>query len=129
MTTKNSDPFEYDVALSFAGEDGKVAEELARLLAAKNITVFHDEYEAGVWGMDPVAHLVNMYAKKARYLVMLISQHYPLKKWTEAERTSARERALRDADDYTPGGHKLRFFKGGKAQFVTVGIIYSPHSA
>ncbi len=25
---------------------------------------------------------------------------------------------------YTQGGHKLRFFKGGKAQFVTVGIIY-----
>jgi hypothetical protein len=27
---------------------------------------------------------------------------------------------------YTQGGHKLRFFKGGKAQFVTVGIIYRP---
>ena len=26
-------------------------------------------------------------------------------------------------DLYTQGGHKLRFFKGGKAQFVTVGII------
>ena len=25
---------------------------------------------------------------------------------------------------YTQGGHKLRFFKGGRAQFVTVGIIY-----
>jgi hypothetical protein len=24
---------------------------------------------------------------------------------------------------YTALGHKLRFFKGGKAQFVTVGII------
>jgi hypothetical protein len=24
---------------------------------------------------------------------------------------------------YTQSGHKLRFFKGGKAQFVTVGII------
>jgi hypothetical protein len=25
--------------------------------------------------------------------------------------------------NYTQCGHKLRFFKGGKAQFVTVGII------
>ena len=25
---------------------------------------------------------------------------------------------------YTQSGHKLRFFKSGKAQFVTVGIIY-----
>ena len=26
-------------------------------------------------------------------------------------------------DSYTQGGHKLRFFRRGKAQFVTVGII------
>ena len=25
---------------------------------------------------------------------------------------------------YTQGGHKLRFFRSGKAQFVTVGIIH-----
>ena len=30
---------------------------------------------------------------------------------------------------YTQGGHKLRFFKGGRAQFVTVGIINTYFSA
>jgi hypothetical protein len=30
-----------------------------------------------------------------------------------------------DNGRYTALGHKLRFFKGGKAQFVTVGIIFS----
>ena len=31
---------------------------------------------------------------------MLISQYYPLKKWTEVERTSAQERSFRDANEY-----------------------------
>jgi hypothetical protein len=97
------DPFEYDVALSFASEDAGVAEELATLLAQKNIRVFRDEYRAanaGGWGKDMVDHLVSLYARKARYCVLLVSAHYPLKAWTNAERTSARERALRDPDEF-----------------------------
>ncbi len=31
-----------------------------------------------------------------------------------------------NVSDYTQRGHKLRFFKGGKAQIVTVGIISAP---
>lgn len=101
MTDVHSDLFEYDVALSFAVEDRAIAQKFSRLLDAKNITVFHDEYGlAEQWGMDLIAHLVNIYAKKARYVVMFMSQYYPLKTWTEAERTSAQERALRDAGEY-----------------------------
>jgi hypothetical protein len=95
------DAFEYDVALSFAREDQSIAEELRRLLTSKNITVFCDEYipEAN-WGDDVVDHLVNLYARKARYCILLISEHYPLKQWTALERRQAQERALRDADQY-----------------------------
>lgn len=101
MTRDSSDPFEFDVAISFASEDRAVAEEVASLLARKDISVFHDEYKAGdVWGKDPVDHLVNLYARKAHYCVMLVSRHYPLKKWTEEERDAAQERAFRDADKY-----------------------------
>jgi hypothetical protein len=101
MTRDNFDPFEYDLALSFAGEDRAVAEEFASLLSNKNIRLFYDEYQVGdLWGNDLVDHLVNIYARKARYCVMFISQHYPLKKWTEAERTSAGQSAFRDADEY-----------------------------
>jgi hypothetical protein len=92
--------FEYDVAISFAEADQTVAEELAGLLNDRNIKVFLDEYKPpDQWG-DIVDHLVNLYARKARYCVLLISEHYPLKAWTEAERTSAREGALRDAEEY-----------------------------
>ena len=101
MTRDNYDQFEYDVAISFAGEDRAVAEEFGDMLRDKNIKVFYDEYQVGeLWGKDLVDHLVNIYSRKARYCVMLISQYYPLKKWTEAERTSAQERAFRDANEY-----------------------------
>jgi hypothetical protein len=103
MTRDHSDPFEYDVALSFAGEDRAVAEEFANLLINRNIKVLRDEYRganAELWGKDLVDHLVNIYARKARYCVLFISQYYPLKKWTEAERMSTQQRALRDADEY-----------------------------
>ena len=95
------DPFEYDVALSFAVEDRAAAEELARLLRDRKINVFLDEYKPGnPWEKDVIDHLVNLYDRKARYCILFISQYYPLQKWTEEERASASERALRDADQY-----------------------------
>jgi len=95
------DEFEYDVALSFAGEDRATADKFAELLTSKDIEVFYDQYEpAAIWGRDVVDHLVNIYARKARYCVLFISQFYPLRKWTEVERTSAQERAFRDANEY-----------------------------
>ena len=97
------DPFEYDVAVSFASEDSAAADELVRLLAAQGIQVFRDEYSAAnnpAWGKDVLDHLVNLYARKARYCVLMVSAHYPLKAWTDTEKTSARERALRDAEQY-----------------------------
>ena len=96
-----TDPFEYDVALSFAQENRAVAEELASLLRDKDIKVLFDEYPAAQPGSsDLVTHLAELFRTKARYCVMLISQHYPLKKWTQAERTSAQQHALRDANEY-----------------------------
>ena len=97
----STDPFEYDVALSYASEDLEVAGELARLLGDRGITVYRDEYSTDqTWGHDVVDHIVNLYARKARYCLLLISKHYPLRKWTEVERKQARERALRDAEEY-----------------------------
>jgi hypothetical protein len=98
MTT---DEFEYDVALSFAGEDREIAFKFAELLKLKGVKVFYDEYEAAdMWGKDLIDHLVNIYSRKARYCVMFISRYYPLKNWTKVERKAAQERAFRDANEY-----------------------------
>ncbi|HSL45262.1 MAG TPA: TIR domain-containing protein [Anaerolineales bacterium] len=99
--SRNIDPFEYDVALSFASQDRAVAEELANLLSARKLKVLSAEAQATeLGGGDFVTHIAELYRTKARYCILLFSEHYPLKKWTEAEQTSAREHALRDADEY-----------------------------
>jgi hypothetical protein len=96
-----SDEFEYDVALSFAGEDRVTAREFADLLTSKNIRVFYDEdYADDLWGKDLIAHLADLYQNKARFCVMFISRHYPLKRWTNFERQHIQARAFRDTNEY-----------------------------
>lgn len=98
--THRRDPFEYDVAISFAHADKAFAEEFASQLNEKQIKAYLDEFKSPEeWG-DTIDHLVNLYARKARYCVILISEHYPLRSWSEDERTSARDGALRDAEEY-----------------------------
>ena len=101
MTHDRRDQFEYDVALSFAHEDAEIANRFAEMLRARDIQVFLDEYEkSSPWEKDFVGHLAEIYRTKARYCVMFISNDYPLKRWTEEERLSAQEHALRDAHEY-----------------------------
>ena len=50
--------------------------------------------------MRPLFLQVNSKLCGTAYFVMFISQYYPLKNWTEVERTSAQERAFRDANEY-----------------------------
>jgi hypothetical protein len=93
--------FEYDIALSFAGEDRAVAEEFAELLRAKDIKFLLDEFQPAEEDSNKFdTHLAELYRTKARYCVMLVSQHYPLKTWTETQRVSMQQRVLRDADEY-----------------------------
>ncbi len=67
MDKKN---FDYEIALSFAGEDRQYADNLANLLTEKGVRVFYDKYEqAELWGKDSYQHLQVVYRDKARYFV------------------------------------------------------------
>lgn len=92
---------EYDVALSFAGEDRRYAENLAILLEDGGYSVFYDEFEyAQLWGKNLYDHFSSVYKDQARYCVMFLSQHYERKAWTNLERKSAQTRALQDNREY-----------------------------
>jgi len=93
--------FEYDVALSFAGEDRVYVEKVAKYLKEKVIKVFYDDYEkTGLWGKDLYVYLDEVYQKKARYCVMFLSCHYAEKLWTNHERKSAQARAFIEKGEY-----------------------------
>lgn len=93
--------YEYDVALSFAGEDRHHAEKLANLLKSGGYRVFYDKYEqAALWGKNLYDHLSTIYKDKARYCVMFLSKHYAQKLWPNHERQSAQARAFKENQEY-----------------------------
>lgn len=98
---KRAEVFEYDVALSFAGEQRGFAERVAEELRGRGIRPFYDDYEkAELWGKDLYEHLHYVYSKAARYCVMFVSSDYAKKVWTNLERQSAQERALQENREY-----------------------------
>ena len=92
---------EYDVVLSFAGEDRKYVEQTAKYLRNKGIKVFYDNYETvDLWGKDLYQHLDNVYQRKAKYAVIFISESYSKKLWTNHELKSAQARAFSENEEY-----------------------------
>jgi hypothetical protein len=101
MTERSTQDFQYDVCLSFAGENRSYVHDVAVHLRALGVRVFFDEYEeVGLWGKDLYEHLDDVYKNSARYCVMFISQYYSTKLWTTHERRSAQERAFKENAEY-----------------------------
>jgi len=95
------DEFQYDVCLSFAGEQRAFVERVATALRKKGARVFFDEYEtAELWGKDLYAHLDEVYRHLARYCILFASKAYAAKVWTNHERRSAQARALKTNREY-----------------------------
>lgn len=93
--------FDYDIALSFAGEDRVYAEQIAQALMQRNIKVFYDKFEkAKLWGKELNLYLTDLYRLRAKYCVVFFSENYKTKRWTNHELKAALARALEDNDDY-----------------------------
>lgn len=93
--------YQYDVALSFAGEDRAYVEQVARSLEAAGARVFYDRFEkVTLWGENLVDHLDRVYRTQSRYAVVFISRHYISKAWPRHERQSAQARALVESKPY-----------------------------
>jgi hypothetical protein len=93
--------YEYDVALSYAGEDRAIAEAFSKSLESMGLSVFYDRSEQAVlWGSNLFEHLQHVYRDAARYCVIFTSHHYAQKRWTRHELKQAQERAFRDCGDY-----------------------------
>ena len=93
--------YEYDVALSFAGEDRQHVEALARLLKDGGYSVFYDDDQRSqLWGENLFDYFYAVYKEKARYCVIFASEHYVRKLWTNHERQSAQARAFEERTAY-----------------------------
>ncbi len=93
--------YEYDLVLSFAGEDRKVVERIYKILMREKIRVFYDKAEqASLWGKDLYQHLQSVYRDRARFCVVFISKNYVKKRWTKHELKQAQARAFNESIEY-----------------------------
>ncbi|MCF7755846.1 TIR domain-containing protein [Paenibacillus xylanexedens] len=91
----------YDMVISFAGEDREHAKYFADELTKKHYRIFYDEYsKSDLWGKDLYTHLNDIYTYKGRFCLMLISEQYAKKQWTNHERRAAQARAFRNSSEY-----------------------------
>lgn len=78
--------YPWDVAVSFAGEDREVVEQLKNILNDSGYTVFYDfDVQHQLWGIDLRAKLADVYANDAQYMLIFLSKYYSEKDWTNFE--------------------------------------------
>jgi len=89
----------FDLAISFAGEDRKIAKSLASILKKMDLLVFYDDDEqANLIGECLTEYLTDIYKEKSGYCIVLVSRHYVLKRWTRLEWKAAQARAFEEFD-------------------------------
>jgi hypothetical protein len=100
MNIGEQQEYEFDIAVSFAGENREYVSEVVEAVKG-NMSVFYDEdYEVEAWGEDGVEYFTNVYMNRARYVVMFVSQQYADKMWTNVERRSALARTASQRSAY-----------------------------
>lgn len=93
--------YDYDVALSFAGEDRDYVDKVAQVLKEKGIKVFYDKFEeVNLWGKDLGVHFDFVYRRGAKYCIPFISVNYKEKIWTNHEIRTAIARSIETKEDY-----------------------------
>jgi hypothetical protein len=96
-----NDEYEYDVAVSFAGEDRERVKVLVDALEQRGIEVFYDFNEtARLWGKDLEVELAQIYSQEARFMVVCLSAAYPIKDWTRFELEVGKRAAKKRTADY-----------------------------
>jgi hypothetical protein len=78
---------QFEIALSFAGEDRPYVDQVANLLRSSGVKVFYDLFEeSSLWGKNLYDYLSDVYQNKALYTIMFISKTYAGKLWPTHER-------------------------------------------
>lgn len=89
--------YQYHVAISFAGENRVFAEAVAEGLRSNGLEVFYDEfYPEKLWGEELPVKLGEIYSDSSQFCIMILTQHYLDKMWTNVERQHAIQRQIHE---------------------------------
>jgi len=91
----------FEVALSFAGEQRWYVDVVNSELKSLGIATFYDEdWQVELWGKDLNETFTEIYSKQAKAVLMFISKEYVEKVWTKVERRAALSRAINEKGEY-----------------------------
>jgi len=92
---------DFDIAVTFAGEDRDFVDAVVALVKESGFSVFYDEdAKVEMWGEDLTEYFPDVYERRARFAVMFVSAHYAAKPWTRLERRSVLLRAMQSTTPY-----------------------------
>jgi hypothetical protein len=97
---KENKAYQYDVALSYASEDGEYVGKVASFLRDKISCFFDKDKSSELWGEDLPDYLDDVYRNDSLYCMLFISKYYKQKMWTNHERRSALARAVKERRPY-----------------------------
>ncbi|MEH2498977.1 hypothetical protein V1294_005456 [Bradyrhizobium sp. AZCC 1678] len=84
---EESPDFEYEVAISFAGENRELARFISESLAALDVSNFFDEmFEANFLGKAWSEQFKEIFSKRSKYVLVLLDQYHAKKIWPTFER-------------------------------------------
>lgn len=93
--------FTYDVAISYAGENEKIAIEVHDALKQRGISCYLAVLKRGVlWGKRLDKVFEQVFGEQAHYVIVLVSKEYKGKIWTDYELQTAIQSAKRRHGDY-----------------------------
>ena len=90
--------FEFDVAISFAGENRELARNFAEKLEIFDVSVFFDElYEANLLGKALTKQFTMIFNEKSRIVLCLLDVYHKNKIWPTFERETFRIRVTEES--------------------------------
>ena len=85
----------YDIAISYASEDVEIARQIANKLRENNVSVFYAGFETSrLWGENLHDFLIDVFANRSRFSLILFSENYSQKMWARLERQAAQAAAF-----------------------------------
>jgi hypothetical protein len=92
---------EFDVAVSFAGEQRDYVRQVVTRLRDEGVRVFYDaDEQAQLWGQNLLEVFDETYRSRAHRVLMFVSEAYARKNWPTAERRFALEGAMESKGPY-----------------------------
>jgi hypothetical protein len=91
---------EFDVVISYTENDAEYAGELIRFLHEQRLTAYPDQCDIP-WTAPRIKSLEDLYLRKTRRCIVLLSEKYIERRWRIPDRRTAMEKALaRRGPDY-----------------------------